>query len=91
MDLMPTRVDRRHRGVMSEPFRTEAQAPKPLRRSRTDRKVAGVLGGIANYFNVDPTLVRVGYIILAFVTVGCALIAYPVLWFVMPEEQPAPV
>lgn len=68
--------------------------PKRLRRSRSDRKVAGVLGGIARYFNVDATAVRVGFIILAVFTVGCAVLAYPLMWLVMPDEPaatPAPV
>jgi phage shock protein C len=60
-----------------------------LYRSRTERMIAGVCGGIAEYSNLDPTLVRVLFILLAFVTGGAMLLAYPILWLVVPEE-PAP-
>jgi phage shock protein C len=59
---------------------------KQLRRPTTDRMIAGVASGLGRYFNVDPTLVRVAFAIAVAVTWGTALLAYPVLWFVMPEE-----
>ena len=39
---------------------------KKLKRSRTDKQIMGVCGGLAEYFNVDSTLVRVGYLIFTF-------------------------
>lgn len=48
--------------------------------------LAGVCAGVANYLRVDPTLVRVGFGVLAIITWGVALIAYVVAWVVMPEE-----
>jgi phage shock protein C len=63
--------------------------PKHLRRSRTDRKIAGVLGGVATYVGVDSVAIRVLFILAAVFTGGCALLAYPLMWIVMPEE-PAP-
>ncbi|HEV7898946.1 MAG TPA: PspC domain-containing protein [Planosporangium sp.] len=64
---------------------------RKLYRSRTDRMVAGVCGGIADYSNMDPTIVRVLFVVLAFFTGGGALLAYPILWLVVPEapRQPA--
>jgi phage shock protein PspC (stress-responsive transcriptional regulator) len=59
---------------------------KQLRRSRSDRMLGGVCAGIARYFGVDPVAVRVGYAILSFFSGGLAILAYPVLWMVMPEE-----
>jgi phage shock protein C len=59
---------------------------RPLYRSRTNRMVAGVCGGIAEYSNIDPTLARVLFILIAFVTGGAALLAYPILWLVIPES-----
>lgn len=56
-------------------------------RSRTDKVLSGVCGGLANYFSIDATLVRVAYAILTVVTgfvVG--LVAYVVLALVAPEE-----
>jgi phage shock protein C len=48
--------------------------------------VAGVCSGVARYLGIDPVLVRVGFAVLAFVTWGAALIAYPVMWIIMPDE-----
>jgi len=61
---------------------------KQLRRPTTDRMVAGVASGLGRYFNVDPTLVRVLFAVIVIFTGGLALLAYPVLWFLMPEEPP---
>ena len=62
---------------------------KQLRRPLDDRIVAGVCSGIGRYFGVDPVLVRVAFGVLAVITWGTALIAYPIMWFLMPDE-PAP-
>jgi phage shock protein C len=48
--------------------------------------IAGVASGLGRYFNVDPTLVRVAFAIVVFATWGAALLAYPVMWFLIPEE-----
>ena len=58
---------------------------KKLYRSTDDRWLAGVCGGLANYFNVDVTLVRVIFVILALVGLGGVLI-YLVLWVIVPPE-----
>jgi phage shock protein C len=62
---------------------------KQLRRSRSDRMLGGVCAGIARYLGVDPVAVRVGYAIVALVSGGLAVLAYPVLWILMPEELTA--
>ncbi len=63
-----------------------------LYRSRDDKWLSGVLGGVAKYFGVDPVLVRVGYLALAFLTdFGTALIAYIIPSVIMPEEPKTPV
>lgn len=57
-----------------------------LTRSSTDRVVAGVCGGLAEYFDLDPTLVRVGYVLLSFLSVGFpGLLVYIIMALVMPE------
>ena len=68
--------------------------PTPYRklyRSRSNRMLAGVCGGLAEYANTDPTVMRVLFVLLAFATGGAALIAYPILWVIVPEtpQQPA--
>jgi phage shock protein C len=58
---------------------------KRLVRSRTDRKIAGVCAGVAEYFDLDVSLVRVVWLVAGVLTViGC--LSYPIAWIVMPEE-----
>lgn len=62
-----------------------------LMRSRTDKVIAGVAGGIGHYLAIDPVIVRLAFVALAFTGVGILL--YPVLWLIMPVEggqRPAP-
>lgn len=65
--------------------------PPRLERSTTNKVVAGVCGGIAEYLQVDPTLVRVFFVIGTIVTGGLGLLGYIVLIVLMPlPGQPAP-
>lgn len=58
---------------------------KKLMRS-TDRMIAGVAGGLADYFNTDPTLVRLLFVLLTVLGAGwLGIVTYIVLWVVMPE------
>lgn len=63
----------------------ENQNTKKLYRSRTQRNIAGVCGGLAEYFNIDVTLVRILFVVLT-LTGGPGLLAYIILWLIMPEE-----
>ena len=56
-----------------------------ITRSRSDRMIAGVCAGLARYFGVDPTLVRLAFVVLAFAT-GAGVFIYFVLWIVLPPE-----
>lgn len=59
---------------------------KRLTRSK-DKMVGGVLAGIGNYFDLDPTIVRIGYVVLSIASVGFpGLIAYLIMWAIIPEE-----
>ncbi len=58
-----------------------------LRRSRYQKMLAGVLGGVAEYLNIDPTIVRLLYVLIAIFTGGFPLlIIYIIAIFVMPLE-----
>jgi phage shock protein PspC (stress-responsive transcriptional regulator) len=57
---------------------------KRLYRSQTDKKIAGVCGGIAEYFDIDPTIVRVGFVILLLPGGLPGIIPYLILWAVIP-------
>jgi len=56
-----------------------------LRRSVEDRKVAGVAGGLARHLDIDPLILRVGFVVLAFFG-GAGLILYAAIWALAPEE-----
>ena len=64
---------------------TVEPAVRRLMRSRADRTMAGVCGGLADYIDWDPTIVRLLWIFALFLSGGMALFAYLVLWIVMPE------
>ena len=59
---------------------------RKLYRSRTDRKLLGVLGGFAKYFNVDATILRIIYVLLSLFVLGCPIIIYLIVALVIPEE-----
>jgi phage shock protein C len=54
-------------------------------RPRSGRKIAGVCLGVAEYFDIDVTVVRLVWLIASFMT-GIGLLSYPIAWIVMPEE-----
>jgi phage shock protein C len=56
-----------------------------LYRSRVDRKIAGVCAGLAEYLDVDPTLVRILWVMLVMFG-GCGVIGYLIGWMLMPQE-----
>jgi phage shock protein C len=56
-----------------------------LYRSRTDRKLAGVCGGLASYFNLDPTLIRVLFVVLG-VMGGSGVVIYLAMWIIVPNQ-----
>ena len=65
---------------------------KRLHRSRTEKMVGGVCGGLAEYFRVDPTIVRVIWVALTILPIpGSAILAYLILWIVVPQEPAAPL
>lgn len=59
---------------------------KKLYLSDTDKKIAGVCGGLGEYFEKDPTLFRVIFIIAIVASCGLAILAYLGMWLVMPKR-----
>lgn len=58
-----------------------------FRRSRSDRLIAGVCGGLARSFDMDPTLVRVLYVGLSVISAAFpGMLVYAILWFFIPED-----
>lgn len=65
---------------------TDMDNKKRLTRSSSDRWIAGVLGGLANYFGWDPAIVRIVYLILTVGTAFSGVLVYIVLWICMPMD-----
>ncbi len=61
------------------------EEPRRLYRSRTDRRISGICGGLAAYFKIDPTLVRLLFV-LGLLLVGGTFWAYIIMMIVIPEE-----
>lgn len=65
-----------------------ANVSRPLRRSRTNRQIAGVVGGLAERFGVDPTLLRVIYVVGSIVSAAFpGVLVYVLLWLLIPEAD----
>jgi phage shock protein PspC (stress-responsive transcriptional regulator) len=62
---------------------------KKLYLSRENRKIGGVCGGIGEYFDVDPTLVRIIFILIALLSLGLGVIGYLLIWMVIPRKPEA--
>ncbi|MEE0980400.1 MAG: PspC domain-containing protein [Acutalibacteraceae bacterium] len=61
---------------------------KKLYKSSTDKKLCGVCAGIANFFNIDPTIIRVLYAVAAIFTTGFPFtLLYIILAFILPEDN----
>lgn len=68
-----------------------ARASKRLMRSSVDRKIAGVCGGLAEYLEIDSTLVRLAWVLLLFIPMPVvpAIVLYLVAWALMPQAPVA--
>ncbi|MBI4547116.1 MAG: PspC domain-containing protein [Ignavibacteriae bacterium] len=62
---------------------------KELHRSIRDRKLFGVCSGIAEYFDIDPTIVRILFVFIVLASLGWGLLLYIILAILMPEEKPS--
>jgi phage shock protein PspC (stress-responsive transcriptional regulator) len=65
---------------------TQQTAPKKLYRSKRNAVVAGVSAGLAEYFNIDPAIVRLIFV-LATVFGGSGVLVYIILWIILPQEE----
>ena len=61
--------------------------PNPLKRSRSNRVIAGVCGGLATWLGWNPSLVRVLFVLISILSVAFpGILVYLILWMVMPQE-----
>ena len=61
-------------------------ASKKLSRSQSNKMLGGVCGGAGDYFNVDPTWIRILYVALTLLSGGIMLLIYGLLWLIIPDE-----
>jgi phage shock protein C len=74
-------------GELPPPAAGAPQGERLLRRSATDKVLAGVCGGLGRYLGVDPVLLRIAAVVLALAN-GIGVIAYVIAWILIPEERP---
>jgi phage shock protein C len=61
---------------------------KKLMRSRKDKMIAGVCAGLAKYFNLDPTLVRIVYVLVSIFSIAFpGILVYIIMWIIIPEAN----
>jgi phage shock protein C len=61
---------------------------KVLRRSVHDKKLFGICGGAGEYFDVDPTIIRIAYAIFTVLSGGTGILIYLLMYLIIPESQP---
>ncbi|MBI1973158.1 PspC domain-containing protein [Candidatus Woesearchaeota archaeon] len=60
--------------------------PKKLYLSNKNRKIAGFCGGLAEYLNVDPTLIRLLYVFFTLISMGTGIVVYIIAWLIVPRN-----
>ncbi|HET7610806.1 MAG TPA: PspC domain-containing protein [Rhodanobacteraceae bacterium] len=61
---------------------------RPLRRSRHDRMIAGVVGGLADHFGIDSSMLRIIYVLVSIFSAAFpGILVYIILWLVVPQED----
>ena len=71
--------------IEEEPLAGQKKRKKRFYRDPEAKVLSGVCGGLAAYFNMDPVIVRILFVALAFVTTGAAILAYFILWIAVPN------
>lgn len=64
--------------------------PKKLYRNTQNKMICGVCSGLGDYFNIDPTIVRLLFVVLSLLSLGTGLIAYIIMCIVVPEAPQTP-
>ena len=73
--------DQRHTATQDQPFRR-------LMRSQTEKKIFGVCGGVGVYVGLDPTVIRLIFVVATFATGGAAILVYLLMALLVPKESP---
>ncbi len=75
-------------GEETEEINQKQQGDRKIYRSKSDRMISGVCGGIGNYFDVDPSFIRIGWVLATLFSVGIGILVYIILIVIFPEESP---
>jgi phage shock protein C len=81
----PTRLYRSETNQNKSLFRSSQNENKSLFRSSQNRIIAGVCGGLGHYFDIDPTILRIVFVLMA-IFGGSGILVYIILWLVIPSE-----
>jgi phage shock protein C len=73
-----------------QPAYQAGSVPRRLYRSGKNRMLGGVCAGLAEHFNVDPSVMRIIWVLLLVVSFGTALLAYIILWIIIPRDPQGP-
>ena len=68
-------------------MKTKGVKGRRLFRSRKNRMIAGVCGGIGEYFGIDPTLIRLAWALFTLVSAGAGILGYIIAWIIIPEAE----
>lgn len=68
-------------------FHDSVQGMNHLMRIREGKILGGVCGGLGKYFDIDPVLIRILWVVLSCVSVGIGVVVYIAAWILMPEEE----
>ena len=66
----------------------EQQKMKMLRRSMSDKKLFGICGGAGEYFDIDPTMIRIAYVIFTVLSGGAGILIYLLMYLIIPDDKP---
>jgi len=75
------------KGRKKKIIKTKKFKGKNLVRSKKNKVIAGVCGGIGNYLDIDPVLIRLLWVLLILVSFGTGILAYIIAWIIIPKEK----
>ena len=70
--------------------KNKSKMNKKLYRSMTDKRLCGICGGLGEYFEIDPTIIRLIWVILTFCSFGCGFWAYIIAALIVPKQKELP-
>jgi len=68
-------------------MKTKNLKGKKLLKSKNNKVIAGVCGGIGEYLGIDPTIIRLLWVVMIFLSFGAAILAYVIAWIIIPEGR----